>query len=64
MLTMGSAARVVTTFGRRVVLLVLVTTIPRLPVWVPRVNLVTSLGAWRVETIRPRQVMLNRLRTL
>ncbi len=51
MLTMGSAARVVTMLGSVVVTFVVVTTIPTFSVVVPAVHRVILAGAWRVERV-------------
>lgn len=51
-LTIGSAAEVVSILFRRVVTLVVVRTMLKLPLWVSLVKVTVLPGAWRVSTIR------------
>lgn len=64
MLSIGMRAPDVSTLGRRVVLLVLVTTVCSLWVVVFVVHLNSRLGAWRVDMICILRVTLSCLRTL
>lgn len=64
MFSIGISAPVVTTFGRRVVLFVFVTTIRQLPLLVSLVKSNSPLGAWRVEIILMRRGIPRTLKTL